>query len=116
MSKLCVTNHIADYVLSASESGSIHTNRFATTGITITLPSIASEGTYFYLCSAEYGLEFIVALENGSHQIWDNSGPIAGQSIYGSGLQVNFKSIMLTYNGSGKWLTTHKYGVFYALP
>ena len=116
MSKLCVTNHIADYVLSASESGSIHTNRFATTGITITLPSIASEGTYFYLCSAEYGLEFIVALENGSHQIWDNSGPITGQSIYSSLISVEFSTIMLTYNGSGKWLTTHKYGIFYALP
>jgi len=114
MSKLCVVNHIADYVLSNSESGSIRSHKSATGNITFTLPSSPSEGIYFYFFGMEGGASITIALGNGSHRINDNSNPVAGQSIWTGILSTggNTESIMLVYNGSGEWLTTEKYGVW----
>lgn len=96
--------HTSDDTLTASESGSVHTNRGATNLITLTLPDSAPAGTIFTFAVQE-NEEF--RIDPGTATIRDSSGQTAGKykKSYVTGT-----TLSLVADDNGDWVTIAKSG------
>jgi hypothetical protein len=98
--------HTGNDVLTAAESGSVHTNRGASAVVTLTLPA-----------SAPAGMEFVFAVqaaqelrvEPGSAAIRDDSGQTAGKYKYANAIGA---CLTVVADSSGDWLTVAKHGTW----
>jgi hypothetical protein len=98
--------HTADDVLTAAESGSVHTNLGAGGTVTLTLPSSATRGTTFtFVVQAAH--EFRV--DPGAAAIRDDSGQTADK--YKSAGAIG-ASLALIADANGNWATIAKSGTW----
>ena len=102
--KKTIEAYTANDVLTASESGSVHTNRGAAGTITFTLPASAPAGTNFIFAVQEAQQ---LRVSPGSATIRDSSGQTAGRYKKASSIG---ESIILTADSNGDWITTAKNG------
>jgi len=98
--------HVADDMLVAAESGSVHTNLGATGLVTLTLPPDAVEGTAFTF-TVQAAVELRV--EPGTAAIRDSSGQTAGK--YRSAGDIG-ASLALVADHNGDWATIAKTGAW----
>ncbi len=98
--------HTIDDVLSAAESGGVHTNLGAGAVVTLTLPASASAGTCFtFAVQAAQELR----VEPGAAAIRDSSGQTAGK--YKSANSIG-ACLSLVADSNGDWVTAGKNGVW----
>ena len=98
--------HTSDDVLTAAESGSIHSNLGATATVTLTLPAPAPAGTVFsFAVQAAQSLR----IEPGSAAIRDDSGQTAGK--YKSANAIG-AALSLIADANGDWVTIAKNGTW----
>ena len=98
--------HVADDTLTASESGSVHSNLGATGTVTLTLPATPVEGTEFiFVVQAAQELR----IDPGTATIRDDSGQTADR--YKSASAVG-ATMALVADGNGDWATTGKNGTW----
>jgi len=98
--------HVADDTLTASESGSVHSNLGATGTVTLTLPATVAEGTEFvFAVQAAQELR----IDPGAATIRDDSGQTA--DCYKSASAVG-ATLTLVADDNGDWATTAKNGTW----
>ena len=97
-----IESHTSDDTLTASQSGSVHTNLGATGTITLTLPSSAPAGVVFTFAvqSAQQ-----LRVDPGSAAIRDNSGQTAGKYKAADAIG---ECITLISDENGNWVTIAK--------
>jgi len=101
-----VEAHTTDDVLTAAESGSVHTNLGAGGAVTFTLPPAATPGTVFtFAVQAAYELR----VDPGTAAIRDDSGQAAGK--YKSAGVIG-ASLTLVADSNGDWATIAKNGTW----
>jgi hypothetical protein len=102
--KKVIEAHTSNDTLTASESGSVHTNRGATALVTLTLPDSAPAGTVFNFAVQE-DQEF--RIDPGTATIRDSSGQTAGKykKSYVTGTTLG-----LVADDNGDWVTIAKNG------
>ncbi len=98
--------HVADDVLIAAESGSVHTNLGAGGPVTLTLPDEAAEGTEFTF-AVQAAAELRV--EPGTAAIRDSSGQTAGRYKSADALGAN---LTLVADHNGDWVTIARTGTW----
>ncbi|MBN1805314.1 MAG: hypothetical protein JW837_08695 [Sedimentisphaerales bacterium] len=104
--KKVVEAHSTSDTLTASESGSIHSNLGATAVVTLTLPDSASAGTIFsFAVQAAYELR----IDPGTATIRDDCGQTADK--YKSASAVG-ASLCLAADSGGNWATIAKNGTW----
>lgn len=104
--KKTVEAHTSDDTLTASESGSVHTNLGATATVTLTLPASAAAGTVFsFAVQAAQELR----IDPGTAAIRDDSGQTADK--YKSAGAVG-ACLSLVADGNGDWATIAKNGTW----
>ncbi len=104
--KKTIEAHTADDTLSASESGSVHSNLGATGTVTLTLPASAPEGTVFtFAVQAAQELR----IDPGTVTIRDDSGQTADK--YKSADAVG-ECLSLVADSNGDWATVAKNGTW----
>jgi hypothetical protein len=101
-----VEAHTAGDTLSASESGSVHSNLGATAVVTLTLPSAPPEGTELTF-AVQAAQELRVDPDTAT--IRDDSGQTAGR--YKSASTIG-ATLTLVADGNGDWATTAKNGTW----
>ena len=102
--KKIIEAHTSDDTLTASESGSVHTNRGATDLVTLTLPDSAPAGTFFIFAVQE---DQQFRIDPGTAAIRDNSGQTAG--LYKKNY-VTGSTLSLVADANGDWVTIGKNG------
>ena len=101
-----VETHAANDTLSASGSGSVHTNLGATETVTLTLPASSAEGTEFvFAVQAAQELR----IDPGTATIRDDSGQTA--DCYKSASTIG-ATLTLVADANGDWFTTAKNGTW----
>ena len=104
--KKTIEAHTSDDTLTASESGSVHTNLGATATVTLTLPASAPAGTVFsFAVQAAQELR----IDPGTAAIRDNSGQTAGK--YKSANAIG-ECLSLVADSNGDWATVAKNGTW----
>ena len=104
--KKTIEAHTGDDTLTASESGSVHTNLGATATVTLTLPASAPAGTVFsFAVQAAQELR----IDPGTAAIRDNSGQTAGK--YKSANAIG-ECLSLVADSNGDWATVAKNGTW----
>lgn len=98
--------HTSDDTLTASESGSLHTNLGATGTVTLALPAMPTEGTEFTF-AVQVGHELRV--DPGAAMIRDDSGQTADK--YKSANAIG-ASLTLVADSNGDWATVGKNGTW----
>jgi hypothetical protein len=98
--------HTTDDMLTAAESGSIHSNLGATGTVTLTLPGTAAEGSEFVFAVQE---ACELRVHPGATAIRDSSGQTAGR--YKSAAAIG-ASLALVADGDGNWATVAKSGLW----
>ncbi len=114
--KLCIVNNLEDDTLLAAESGSVQTNRYATSTVTLTLPTTSgNDGVYYYFVSAAtvvFEDIYILRIQpQAGDIIIDNSLPTTGEYIYADDTG---ECITLVSDGAGQWIMRNKYGIWTA--
>jgi hypothetical protein len=104
--KRTIEEHTSDDTLALAESGSVHSNRAATSTVTLTLPASAPAGTVFSF-SVQATQE--LRIEPGSATIRDNSGQTAGK--YKSANAIG-AALSLIADANGDWATIAKNGTW----
>ena len=98
--------HVADDTLTASESGSVHTNLGSTGTVTLTLPTAPVQGTQFtFAVQAAQALR----IDPGAATIRDDSGQTADR--YKSANTIG-ATLTLVADGNGDWATIGKNGTW----
>jgi len=104
--KKTIEAHTSDDVLTATESGSVHSNLGATGIVTLTLPASAPAGTVFaFAVQAAQSLR----IEPGTAAIRDDSGQTAGK--YKSANTIG-ATLTLIADANGDWVTVAKNGTW----
>ena len=104
--KKTIEAHTSDDTLTASESGSVHTNLGATATVTLTLPASAPAGSVFsFAVQAAQELR----IDPGTAAIRDNSGQTAGK--YKSANAIG-ECLSLVADSNGDWATVAKNGTW----
>jgi hypothetical protein len=104
--KKTIEAHTDDDTLSASESGSVHTNLGASATVTLTLPASASPGTVFsFAVQAAQQL----CIDPGTATIRDDSGQTADK--YKSANTIG-ASLTIIADSAGNWATIAKNGTW----
>ena len=105
-SKKRIEAHSANDSLSATESGSVHTNLGATGTVTLTLPASAPEGTEFsFAVQAAHELR----VDPGTAAIRDDSGLTADKYKAADAIG---ESLSLVADSNGDWATIAKHGTW----
>ena len=104
--KRTIEEHISDDTLTIAESGSVHSNRAATSTVTLTLPASAPAGTVFSF-SVQAAQE--LRIDPGTATIRDNSGQTAGK--YKSANAIG-AALSLIADANGDWATIAKSGTW----
>lgn len=102
--KKIIEAHSSDDLLTESESGSVHTNLSATAIVTLTLPSLAPEGTVYHF-AVQTAQE--LRIDPGLAVIRDDSGQTAGK--YKSANAIG-ETLSLVADENGDWATIAKNG------
>jgi hypothetical protein len=101
-----VEAHTTEDVLTAAESGSVHTNLGAGGAVTLTLPPAATQGTVFtFAVQAAYELR----VDPGTAAIRDDSGQAAGKH---KSAGVIGASLTVVTDSNGDWATIAKNGTW----
>ncbi|AQT67112.1 hypothetical protein STSP2_00253 [Anaerohalosphaera lusitana] len=101
-----IEGHTVNDLLTADDSGSVHTNSGATGPVTLTLPAGAAAGTRFgFAVQASQ----VLYVDPGAAAILDDCGQTAGKSKYASTLG---ECIELMADANGDWVTISKRGVW----
>ena len=104
--KKTIEAHTADDTLTATESGSVHTNLGASATVTLTLPAPASPGTIFsFAVQAAQQLH----IDPGTAAIRDDSGQTADK--YKSANTIG-ASLTVIADSAGNWVTIAKNGTW----
>jgi len=98
--------HVADETLTASESGSVHSNLGATGTVTLTLPATPTTGTEFVF-AVQAAQELRV--DPDAATIRDDSGQTSGR--YKSASTIG-ATLTLVADGNGDWATVGKNGTW----
>ena len=104
--KINLEEHTGDGSLSLAQSGSVHTNRGATSTVTLTLPDSAEEGTVFTF-AVQVNQEF--RIDPGNSAIIDDCGQTAGKYKVASSIGAVLGVIADT---NGNWATINKNGTW----
>jgi hypothetical protein len=101
-----VEAHVVSAELTASQSGSIHTNLGAVTPVTLTLPASAPAGTVFtFAVQAAAQLR----IDPGSAAIRDDSGQTAGRYKWADAIG---ECLSIVADSNGNWVTISKHGTW----
>jgi len=104
--KKTIEAHTADDTLTATESGSVHTNLGASAIVTLTLPASASPGTVFrFAVQAAQQLR----IDPGTAAIRDDSGQTADKYKSASAIGA---SLTIIADSAGNWATIAKNGTW----
>ncbi len=104
--KKTIEAHTADDVLTAIESGSVHSNLGATGSVTLTLPTSAATGTVFtFAVQAAQELR----VDPGTATIRDDSGQTVGKYKVADAIG---ECITVTADSNGDWVTIAKSGMW----
>ena len=107
---LTVVNHTADATLTEDQSGMVHTNRGATSMITLTLPTNATEGTVFRFAVQEVQS---LTVDPGTANIRDDGGQTPDKYIWANAIG---ECIMIVSDSNGDWITLSKRGTWLQEP
>jgi hypothetical protein len=103
--KKAIEAHTTDDSISATESGSVHTNRGASGVVTLTLPAAAAGTVFIFAVQAAAELR----IEPGSAAIRDNSGQTAGKYKKADAIG---SCITVVADSDGDWAVIAKYGTW----
>ena len=109
-SSFTIVNHTADATLTEAQAGMVHTNRGATSMITLTLPAAAEEGTVFRFAVQE-AQSFVI--DPGAATIRDDSGQTPDKHIWANAIG---ECIMIVSDSNGDWMTLSKRGTWLQEP
>jgi hypothetical protein len=104
--KKAIEAHTSSDVLTAMESGSVHSNLGAQNTVTLTLPASASAGTAFTF-AVQTAQE--LRIELGAATIRDDSGQAAGKYKSASAIGA---CLTLAADSNGDWAVVSKYGTW----
>ena len=103
---LAIVNHTADATLTEAQAGMVHTNRGATSMVTLTLPASPAEGTVFRFAVQE--VQSLV-VDPGTAAIRDDSGQTPDKHIWANAIG---ECIMIVSDSNGDWFTLSKRGTW----
>ena len=104
--KKAIEAHTANDMLSAAESGSVHTNRGASGVVMLTLPATAAAGTFF-IFAVQAAAE--LRIEPGSAAIRDSSGQTTGKYKKADAIG---SCVTIVADSNGDWAVITKFGTW----